>query len=125
MAILRKRFWSPRKHKYKTRVHLTILEWRNMTDKQKTRHLRLQHAFDAAKKGYQLLIDTFPEVKIYRRMPEATKLLLLADIRAIQKGETVKQTRREKLGIVPPLVESLFKLEIKRIRNLNRYEENE
>lgn len=71
---------------------------------------------DAAKNGYQLLIETFPEVKIYRRMPEATKLLLLADIRAIQKGETVKQKRREKQGIVPPLVESLFKLEIKMIR---------
>ncbi len=68
---------------------------------------------DAAKKGYQLLIETFPAVKIYRRMPEATKLLLLADIRAIQKGKTVKQSRRENLGIVPPLVESLFKLEIK------------
>ncbi len=125
MAILRRRFWSQRDHKYKTRVYLTILEWRNMTDKQKARYLKLLHSFNTVDKAYKLLTETFPEVQIYKRMPEATKCLLFADIQARSKGKEVQLKRREKLGIVPPLVESLFAIEIKRIRSLRRYGEQE
>jgi len=125
MGVLRKRFWSPRDRKVKQIVCVTVFEWKQLTDKQKTRYLKFLHSLKNVEKAYRLLIETFPTVQIYRRMPDAAKFLILADIRSVTKGETVRMPRREKQGIVPPLVERLFRLEMKRLKNLQTLEKEE